>query len=165
MPLSMHRLDRVFLAVMVYEGFPAPTDLRAEGGEEPFVGFPVLEKAVLEEEVAAVAESQQVGVMGTQRDFNPLDRFQDEQAEFAVEDVEIEHLVESGPLPEAMLRACARLLKENPVAAQAIVADVGEVAGNPVPIRDEQATGPQQFDLLLDRKWGLGVVHLKPPNK
>lgn len=64
-----------------------------------------------------------------------------------------------------MLRACARLLKENPVAAQAIVADVGEVAGNPVPIRDEQATGPQQFDLLLDRKWGLGVVHLKPPNK
>lgn len=37
--------------------------------------------------------------MGTQRDFNPLDRFQDEQAEFAVEDVEIEHLVESGPLP------------------------------------------------------------------
>ena len=90
MPLSMHRLDRVFLAVMVYEGFPAPTDLRAEGGEEPFVGFPVLEKAVLEEEVAAVAESQQVGVMGTQGYFNPLDRFQDEQAELAVEDVEIE---------------------------------------------------------------------------
>ncbi len=54
-------------------------------------------------------------------------------------------------------------LERQPVRAEAIVVDIGEVARSPGAIRDYHTASDEKIDLPIDRKRGLVVSHGKPP--
>ncbi|GEM_PF-5400528 len=63
---------------------------------------------------------------------------------------------------KGLVWSIARLFEKDPVAAQAEIADMGEISRGPSSVRNNHAAGNGQINLFIDGKWGLGVFHSIP---
>ena len=63
---------------------------------------------------------------------------------------------------KGMVWSIARLFEGDPVAAQAEIADMGEMSRGSGSVRYNHAAGNKQINLLIDGKRGLGVFHSIP---
>ena len=94
---------------------------------------------------------------------NALDGIQKQQAQFAVEDVQIQYI----------LKACARLesvggvlgLERQPVGPEAVVVEMREIVQGFRAIRADQAALDQLVELLLVGERRLAELHFSAPTK
>ena len=81
-----------------------------------------------------VGRGHVVGEGSTHGDLDTLKSVHDQQSKRAVEHVQVEHVVERGPFPHLVL--CAALLEWDRVWRESVIADVADIPGGAVSIRD-----------------------------
>lgn len=108
---------------------------------EGFDIFPVLpsrfEKVGIKMGVSTVAVRKMIGPLGTQGDLNAFDGVKDQQAQFPVENIVFEYLIEVGARSALMSRVI--LFEGEQVGSKAIVVQVGEVMQGAVPVTNMHA--------------------------
>src|SRR5699024_9003741 len=102
------------------------------------------------------------------RNFYALQGFEQQNTELAVENIARQHVFEfraRDKLMRALGSTGRRLLEWKPVGAQAVIANMSQVVGGALAIRDRHAASFQQLDLLTQAGGGLVVDHSGRPGK
>ena len=104
--------------------------------------------------VRAVAQGKLVSPLGAHGNFDTLDGVQYQQTQFAIEDVQVQHIFEAGSGLEGV--RCVISLERQPVGAEAVVIQMPQIKLRLSGVCDRHASRLQLRNLLRKRECRFG---------